>query len=404
MNTVLIVAPLNTRRSWEATFDRQYPDMPVKRISSKNSEIINILDLQDGVRGVYLVGWEYMRAGNIFDQYADLVIADETHKQANGKSQQSLTIKGLRSKYRIALSGTPSGNNEIGIWSTLNWLWPDKYKSLWKWVDEYFLQRRNGSVIDIVREQTPGRMISEIPMFTRRLRRNHRSDMPAVLPEIQVEVDLTPAQRKIYKQFDELALAWLGDHPTATVYPLEQNIRLRQVALGVPKIEMNEKGYPVVTFDLNTKSSKIDMLVDIIKNQESEDTFLVLVHSAKFIPAVVHQLNKKGIKAEAFYGATPADTRERLLVELGSTYRVLVAGIAAIGEGTDGLQHKCHNMVWLSKHPDAKLNTQAAWRLDRPGQTESVNVWNIYAKDTKDEESLERLDEINGNLVALIDN
>lgn len=91
-------------------------------------------------------------------------------------------------------------------------------------------------------------------------------------------------------------------------------------------------------------------------------------------------------------------------MELGSTYRVLVAGIAAIGEGTDGLQHKCHNMVWLSKHPDAKLNTQAAWRLDRPGQTESVNVWNIYAKDTKDEESLERLDEINGNLVALIDN
>src|SRR5699024_6507564 len=53
----------------------------------------------------------------------------------------------------------------------------------------------------------------------------------------EILVDMLPAQRKIYSQFEGEALAWLENHPVATPLPITQRLRLRQVALGVPRVE-----------------------------------------------------------------------------------------------------------------------------------------------------------------------
>lgn len=402
-NVVVIVAPLNTRRGWERTFKSQMPDMPFHRLENNAKNRLNFLKLAAKERGVYIISWELMRGDAITGQVADLVIADEVHRATNSKTAQRQALGWIETKYKLGLSGTPAGNRPQGIWPVLNWLWPTLFKSYWKWVDQHWVQRRNGAVIDLIREIVPGSIVAEIPMYTRIHRKDHRQDMPAVLPEIQVDVELTPAQRKIYKQFDELALSWVNGYPVPTAYPLEKDIRLKQVALGVPKVVPDEDGFAKITFDLDAKSSKMDALLDIIKDQPEEDSFLVLVHSAQFIPTAVNLLNKKGIKAHGFWGDTKHNERERLLDELGDTYRVMVAGIAAIGEGTDGLQYKCHNMVWLSKHGNNVLNKQAAERLDRPGQTEPVNVWYINAVDTKDNDFIEHLEELDGNLAVVLD-
>lgn len=400
--TIIVILPLNTRKSWERTFNSQRPDMPVHRIGTvKKAEVQAVARLANGERGVYLIGWELMRTGALTGQYADLIIADETHRQQNyGVSDTAKMIRMIDSKYKIALSGTPAANKPEGIFSTLNWLWPKLFKSYHKWIEDYWRTRRNGAVIDLIRELTPNGVINSIPMFTRRLRKDHRKDMPDVLPEIPVEVELSASQRKIYDRLSKEAGVWLGDDFISTAVPLVEDIRLRQIALGNPIVAADG----TVSYNVNASSSKIAALLDIISDQPQEDTFLVLVHSAKFIPVVVEQLRKKKIDARGFWGDTPTNEREWLIDNLGSGYRVLVAGIAAIGEGTDGLQRVCHNMVWLSKHPNAMLNTQAAERLDRPGQTEPVNVWNIYAVDTVDIRTLERLDEIKENLADMLDN
>lgn len=400
---IIVVLPLNTRGSWTETIKLQIPDADVYRLDTKNKAGMKAFGyLAAGKPGWYLIGWELMRTGAITGHSVDLAIADETHKQANyGRSKQSDYMRLFSAKWKVALSGTPSANRPEGIFSTLNWLWPDKYTSLYNWIDKFWVQRRNGAVVDLLREINPGAIIRDIPMFTRRLRKDHRDDMPDVLPEIVVEVELTPAQRKLYKQFDELALAWVDGMPVSAAYPLEQDIRLRQIALGACSYD-EDNG---ITFELNAKSAKINSIIEIAQTDElRDDTFLVLVHSARFIPTIVHQLNKAGIKAEAFYGATTGPERERLIAEMGSTYRVLVAGIAAIGEGVDGLQHHCHNMIWASKHPNALLNTQASGRLDRPGQQEVINVWNLVALDTRDQQGIDKLNDIKNSLDEMIDN
>ena len=402
--TIIIVAPLNTVSSWRRTFAEQYPDMPFAVLGTKKKlDIASFGYLKKGQRGAWIIGWELMRTGALTGQYADLVIADETHRQQSQKSDSHKMLREIRSKYRMALSGTPAANQPDGIFATLFWLWPDRYSSYTKWVDKFWRTRRNGAVIDFVREITPGAVIADIPVFSRRLRAEHRGDLPKAMPEVDIEVELTPAQRKLYNQFDEFAAAWIDDSFVPTSVPLAEDMRKLQVTLGVPTVL--EDGQ--ISFAPDCKSSKIDALLDTLSDQPEGSTMLVLCPSARFIPSVVHQLNKKGYKAEGFSGElTPANSDKRtwVLENFGTEFQVLVAGIAAIGEGTDGLQYKCSRQFWLAKHPNNFLNQQAKWRLDRPGQTEPVQSWYTWATNTVEKSKLERLEEIQENLNELLDN
>jgi len=338
-NTVIIVCPLNVFDTWTREFNSQIPDMPVRLLINDKKNVANFARLNKAERGVYLIGWEMMRTGALTGVTADVVIADETHKQANyGKSLQSTLIRYVNAPKKLALSGTPAANRPEGIFATLNWLWPTQYKSYWKWIETYWRTLRNGAIVELVRELTPGAIIRDIPMFTRLLRADHRDDMPAVLPEVGIPIELTPAQRKLYEKLAAEAGVWLEDDFISTSVKLVENMRLREICLAVPSM-VDDK----VTFKDNAKSAKIERLIEVVQTDEHrEATFLVLTHSAKIVPIVVERLRKKGITAAGFTGESKAD-----LAQFGSSYRVLVAGIAAIGEGTDGLQYKCHNMFWF---------------------------------------------------------
>lgn len=409
IDTIVVILPLSTIRSWTRTFNEQWPEMPVFRLNTKNKEgTLAFGKLKKQERGVYLIGWEMMRSGALTGTHADLIIADETHKQANfNKSLQSVMIQEIKGRYKLALSGTPAANRPDGIFATLNWLWPKQYKSYHNWIEKYWRTIRNGAIIELVRELKPGQIVADIPMFTRRLVKDHAEDLPGRLPERVIEVELSAAQRKVYTAIEKESGVWLdeGRNFLPTIYSLETDIRLRQIALGVPTMVEDEKtGKTKVTFAENTRSSKIDALIETVMLDEfRDDTFLVLTHSAQIIPAVVAQLRKKKISAAPYYGELSAEVKERTLEDFGTKFRVLVAGLQGIGTGTDGLQYKCHNEFWLSKHPEWLVNEQGSSRLDRPGGGPPVNVWYCVAKDTRDEASMERLKEIGQSLSDMLD-
>lgn len=400
VETVLIVGPVNTRRGWEKTVKAMSPDKNFFYLTSNKRDALSWTALKNETPGYYFIGWEMMRtvAAGL---KADMIIGDEIHRIQNyGNSLTERMFRELQGEYKVALSGTPAANRPDGLFAPMHWLWPERYKSFYKhFIDKFWLTRRNGAIIDLVRERTPGSIVADMPFFVRRLKRDHRGDIPDVLPEVNVECPMTRTQTKIYKQFDEVALAWLGDNPVATSIPLTQEIRLLQAALGELHVDTEGK----VSYPLDAKSSKIKTLIELVKEHEGE-AFFVLTHSAVFIPAVVHQLEAAGIKVRAFPDSTKQRERDRLVETIGDEYQVLVAGIAGVAEGLDGLQHKCSNGVWLSKHPSAMLTTQAGERLDRPGQTDPVQWWNFWAPNTKEEKVLERLDETNETLAELYDN
>src|SRR5690606_358226 len=193
----------------------------------------------------------------------DLVIADEVHRACNRKSATWKTLCTLNAKRKLALSGTPAGNKIEGFWAVLHWLWPAEHPFFWPWVSKYCLTELDPHAgRKVVAEMEPGAIVKSIPSYTRRTLDEVAKDLPEVI-ERKVMVDLKGgAQKKAYEELEDQAFTWLEGQPLHTPVPITMSMRLRQIALGVPRVtvtdEVDDEGNPKVTVDFarDAKSNK----------------------------------------------------------------------------------------------------------------------------------------------------
>jgi hypothetical protein len=440
-NRILVVAPVNTHTGWVKTFCRQWPEIPITVLGSPSEDPEGWLKATGRMEapfrgtgkknGVFIVGWEVMRGytKTLYEvtswcdvktrkEYSskeavgtevirppwaatgvwDLVVADECHRMQNRKSESATVMNTIKAERKLAMSGTWTGNKKEGAFGTLHWLWPKRYPHFWPWVDKHLETVPDPYTYKrIVGELEPGSIIRDIPCYMR-----VEADIGELREVVhEVDVDMAPRQAKTYLRFKEEAFAWLDDQPIGTPLPIVQRIRLRQVALGMPgavvvtdepvayldaqgNTKFTQEERVEVTFRPNCTSSKIAALKEIISDLPPDEPVMVYVHSKRFVEPVVHQLGKQAV---GWTGDTPVHVRDKLRYKTFGRPggpRIIVAVIAAIGEGTDGLQDVCANEIWLSVDDNNLLNEQAKARLLRTGQTRTVNRWYIYARGTMD--------------------
>lgn len=406
--TVLVIAPLGTFGGWVKTVESQQIGLDVYQITPKTAE--NYTRLAEGKPGVYLVGREFFHlsatssephpeTGKVAREArwswartpVDLVVADEIQFASNRDSNAHKVLKTLKAGFRLGMSATPQGNKFKGLWAVCYWLWPKETnhlgepvadRSFWRWAKRWANVEdqqvaRNKTVKVVTAEQNPGAYVSTLPCYVR---------MEAVRVPVDkriVKVDLSEAQRKMYTEMAEDMLTWLEEHPLETDISIVQRLRLRQITLG--EVSFNEEG--AVDFALDCQSSKIDALERIVADHPGEP-ILVLVESAKFVKSVVHRL---GPTAREWSGRISQRDRETVKAAFGGEVQYLVATIASIAEGVDGLQRVCSTEVWLSEHANSMLNLQAQGRLNRTGQKERViTSYYVLAENTDDDGEFER--------------
>ena len=422
---ILVTAPLNTFGGWERHFKMFMPDLPIYRVNTKTEKDV-LPRLKAGEEGIWIVGWEYGRGarrqrvdedGNkvfkrgrkgkqekvmdvIREQLdwakypLDAMIADESARMANRKSiQTSVVWSGKKVPIKLALSATPAGNRIEGVWSTLHWLWPDRFKYFWPWVNTYLEKEKNpwADGFIILGEKRKGIVAKAIPVYAKRTEEEVHGELPGVV-EHRIDVDMTAQQYRVYRQFEDEALAWLDGHPVAVSIPITKRIRLHQTALAVPTV-VEVDGEKQVTFADNAKSSKIDALLEILSDLPDDEKVLVWTHSKRIVPVVADRLGRAGHPTVRVTGGQSQHEREAMLGAFKEgDAQVLVATVPALGEGVDGLQHVCATEVWLSKIDGLTLNRQAEGRLLRPGQSRTINRFVIAAKNTVETMSKDGVD------------
>lgn len=450
---VLIIAPLNTFDGWATTVERQ-AGVPLIRISSDPSTNADYAGFMDGKPGWYFINWE-MAIRLPYDKFVcDGVVFDEIHRSASHELMKTVTINGKKVKrakilsnarmgyivgkgvaerggYRIGLSGTWKGNKEEGAWSTQRCIWPNETDpSFWRWarrrlkIERVMVRqwpvREEAEVIGD--ELDPGAIVRDLPCYIRheadsRCCKAHPNGIDADLPTRQeprmVGVDLSVMQRRIYDQLEAEMIAWIDDNDwplSSEGWPMVNMIRMHQVALAIPSTTLAYRikdpheppeSFIKVSYPLNATSSKLDALEDIIADIPDDKQFVIYTHSAGIIPAVVARLNRdrRGMENAqqprnvagwhgGVVGSQRAGVKRRFL---DGSLRGVVAQVASIAEGVDGLQTVCHNEIWLSMSDNRLINEQAARRLHRSGQKHSINVWCIYAKGTVELDQYKRL-------------
>lgn len=384
--TILLIAPLGTRLGWKVTFERQGVDLPFKWISSSKDGKQARSDWDWQLPGIYFVGVEYFARlgweGNkvrskTWAKVPDLVLFDEVHRAQNRASKTFKTLKQVTGKFKMAMSGTPTGNKFDGAWAVAKWLWTDKVSnSYWEWVDAYCAVQYDHFAPNnkkIVGEKIPGAFFNSLPCYVR-----IESELDVSLEEDIRYVELSAVQRKAYDQLEKSMITWVEGNPLVVEFPITLRARLRQASLGMFSVDADGE----VTFDLDCKSSKIDAMLEILRDEWDGEPALILTDSRKFADVVVHRL---GDRARAWHGnVSQAQREDRKKAFIDGNLDYLVAVTSAIAEGVDGLQHATRNVLWLSRSDNRLLNEQAMARVMRQGQTEHVRSVEIIALDTYD--------------------
>jgi superfamily II DNA or RNA helicase len=384
--TILLIAPLGTRVGWKVTFERQGVKLPFKWINSSKEGKQNLADWLWQLPGVYFVGVEYFaRLGwyknsrtNVWSKVPDLVLFDEVHRAQNRSSKTFKTLKQVKAGFKMAMSGTPTGNRFDGAWSVTKWLWHDRIpNSYWEWVDRWCAVQYDHFAPNnkkVVGEKVPGSFFNSLPCYVR-----IESKLDVEIEKFIKYVELTGEQRKAYDQLEKSMITWVEGNPLIVEFPITLRARLRQASLGM--FSVDDEGD--VTFADDCKSSKIDAMFEILDDEWDGEPALILTDSRKFADVVVSRL---GDKAMAWHGEVSQVKREeRKKKFIDGDIRYLVAVTSAIAEGVDGLQHATRNILWLSRSDNRLLNEQAMARVMRQGQTRQVRSVEILAVDTYDD-------------------
>ncbi|AXH66285.1 DNA helicase [Streptomyces phage Satis] len=288
MPRILVVAPVNTLRQWERTFNEQFPTLVEKQLTHvvgthrKDQENWARMTGRAKQPGVFIIGWNAMHGGIPEDIRRrassgrnatrkepkatkasamkairegtvppwtrtgtwDLVILDESHRMVNRDGVPRHVLKCIKTDRWLLLSATPGGNKPEGLWTPLNLVWPSRYPTFWGWVednfeiieDEFYKGGEKSTVRKIGREKRAGAIWEGIPAVVRYRTEDVVADLPPVISR-EVRISMAPEQEEQYRDFEKQCLAWLSEQPVATPLPIEQRIRLRQAALGTLKAE-----------------------------------------------------------------------------------------------------------------------------------------------------------------------
>lgn len=412
VQTMLVIGPKGTRTGWQLTAERQSLDLPFRWIRNTVDGMNAYQELKANKPGLYFIGVEYFvsmgwdrvdtgrttKEGKPIKEnkrnkiwaavYPDMIVVDEAHRASNRKTKTFETLQlrtgrnYLKGRYKRAMSATYEGNSFQGAYAMPKWLWPDIVDHsfvLWKghWAateyDHFAFDKKK-----IVGEKNPGAWLSWLPCWT------HIEVVRGPRVDIDIKVELSPKQRKIYDDLERDYFAWLGDNPLAIELPISMRVRQRQVTLGELTIDENDE----VNFDKNCKSTKMDAIVGIIQSDIDEESALIFSDSKRFNQnVIIPRLRDIGYTVEAWDSSESDKRREEIKIAfVRGEIDYLVAVIKAAGEGIDMFQDATRNVIWVTKDDDGVKNIQADGRVHRTGQMKEVRNFTIRAIDTRDED------------------
>lgn len=304
----------------------------------------------------------------------DLVIADEAHRIKNPKAKMTRAIKKIPTKYKLALSGSIIMNHAAELFSPLQWLFPEQYKSMWRdWNDRY-LDYIDGGFSRIcigIKLHKLEDLRRELGVFMVYRRKDDELDLPKRTDET-LKVELTPKQRKAYDELRDYCLTQLDDGTNVVAADgLTMLTRLRQVASGLDLFGTGVED-----------SSKMDLAAEIIS--DSDEAFVVFTWYKAAARAMHAKLEAMGIEAYVVDGDVPQHDRTTMIAEFQAGQRqVFVGTISTMGESVN--LFRANNAIFLDLSWNPGDNQQAADRIYRIGQDRPVTITRIVAANTVDE-------------------
>ena len=206
----LVIVPLSTLTNWNNEFDKWAPT--VQRIVYKGTPSQRKTQQQQiryGNFQVLLTTYEFIiKDRPVLSKVKWLhMIVDEGHRMKNSGSKLSSTItQYYHTRYRLILTGTPLQNNLPELWSLLNFVLPNIFKSVKsfdEWFNTPFANTGGQDKMDLTEEEQllVIRRLHKVlrPFLLRRLKKDVEKDLPDKQERV-VKCNFSALQAKLYTQ------------------------------------------------------------------------------------------------------------------------------------------------------------------------------------------------------------
>jgi superfamily II DNA or RNA helicase len=310
----------------------------------------------------------------------DYIILDEAQAIKNAESQSAKAARLLRSKHRLAISGTPIENHLGELWSIFEFLNPGMLGS-----DTVFKKFTGGGAVLAVPELDDRLLLAKAlrPFILRRTKQQVVDDLPDKT-EQTLYCDMEAEQRRCYDELrahyrDALLRKDAAELNRSKIEVLEALLRLRQAAChpGLISTELS-----------NEASCKLEMLIPSITEVVQEGhKALVFSQFTSFLAIVRDRLEKEGITYEYLDGRTRnrAAKVERFQTDVNCPVFLISLKAGGLGLNLTAAEYVYLLDPWWNPAVEA----QAIDRSHRIGQSQHVFAYRLICRGTVEEKILE---------------
>lgn len=368
----LLIVPASLIENWKREIKKFFPTMDyfVLRgdknvINGKTNAFLTITTYQSAVKSKYIDTIEW-----------DNIILDEAQAIKNYDTLTSIKIKGLKSKMRIALTGTPIENNLLNLWSIYDFINPGLLGERSKF--KKFTERKDFSVEDF---QNLKKIIS--PFLLRRLKTDKSiiTDLP---DKFENNIIINPSKEQIvlYKRRVDI----LKEDMSNSMGEFEAKGKVLNAILSLKQICNHPSQYLGNDEYKLEDSGKFIQLKNICESiYEKREKVLIFTQFKEIIPAL-NKLLKDIFKTEGFCidGNTSLKNRDKYVYEFQNSnipYMILSVKTAGVGLNLTAAQNVIHFDRWWNP----AVENQATDRAFRIGQNKNVSVFKFVTANTVEE-------------------
>ena len=366
VSKVLIIAPLRVANSvWHIEAKRwaHTKDLTFSIVTGSEKERISALFKS---ADIYVINRENVQW--LVEHYKtkwpyDLVVIDESSSFKSASSQRFKALKKVRTltDRMVQLTGTPSPNGLIDIWSQMFLL--DGGERLGKTISAYkmrfFQTGHNGYTLTPVNnaDKIIHRLIDDIVIS---LNVDDYLQMPERIDTV-MRVNMPPARLAEYKQLERDFIMQINDAEIVAYNAATLAGRLLQMCNGAMYTDELKNWTEIHT-------AKLDALDEILEDNQDENLLIAYNYKTDLIR----------LKAR-YPDAVVLDNDPDIITQWNNgNIKMLLAHPASCGHGLN-LQHGGSIIVWFGLNWSLELYQQFNGRLHRQGQTKPVRVVHIVA-------------------------
>jgi SNF2 family DNA or RNA helicase len=311
----------------------------------------------------------------------DTVVLDEAQHIKNRQTQNAQTVKAIRSRHRLVLTGTPLENSVLDLWSIFDFLMPSYFGAARDFRERYEIPITRDKNVEV-----QSRLARRVrPFLLRRMKRDVAKELPEKIEQVAF-CELTDDQRAVYRQVldagrkEVLEAAGAQGAAKSRLAVLNALLRLRQICCDLRLL-------PLENVDPQTASGKLALFSELLEEAlDGGHRVLVFSQFVSLLRLLEERLRAEEIDYCYLDGSTSnrAEVVERFQNDERIPVFLISLKAGGVGLNLTGADTVIHFDPWWNP----AVEDQATDRTHRIGQTRVVTSYKLIARGTVEEKIL----------------